>query len=208
MVVNLIKGDELVEEKAICTSVNNVDKLSIKQQKAEFLCKVENIEKPEEYSGLEIVSSDYISGIPNDPILLNPSKVDELIKEGKTKNFTSDDFNIDNISVFNSTSINTTGAEETGKFYLNGVFNPEYKSERPIALKIILVSGELCICLLPKLNGDKTEIQLECIMQEELINSRLMIPQCSILDGYDEIIRINKISTEEEVIIANGNQVE
>ena len=34
-----------------------------------------------------------------------------------------------------------------------------------------------------------------------------MIGQCSVLDGYKEIIKINKISTEKEVTVGNGKEI-
>ena len=35
-----------------------------------------------------------------------------------------------------------------------------------------------------------------------------MIEQCAALDGYNEIFRMNKISTEEKVYAANGKEIE
>ena len=47
----------------------------------------------------------------------------------------------------------------------------------------------------------------ECVLQEELKNSKIMIEQLSVLDGYKEIIKINKISTEKEVNVGNGKEI-
>jgi hypothetical protein len=89
MIVNLIKGKELVEEEVTCISQEDVIPENGKQFPVEFECKLENIEKAEEYTGLEIVESDEVSGIPTDPKLLNPGEVDKLIEKGKIKNYKS-----------------------------------------------------------------------------------------------------------------------
>ena len=202
MIVNLIKGDELVEAEAICTSKENIEPKDGEQLKTEFQCKVENIEKPEEYKGLEIVSSKDITGIPSNKILLNPAEVDKLIEENKIKNYTSDDFNNENIPIFNGTSINTTDCKEKGIFIINGKFLSNYKTEKTKEFEIELINGEKAECTLPI-----DENKIECVLEEELKESKIMIPQCSAFDGYDEIIRLNKISSEEKISAPNGKEI-
>ena len=139
MIVNLIKGNELVEDKAICTPTENIEEVKDgKQVNVKFECKVENIDKPENYIDLEIVSSEDINNIPIDSVLINPTKVDELIKEGKIKNYTSDEYKSDEIPVYNSTYINITDSEETGVFVLNGEFLSEYESDKSFEFDMIL----------------------------------------------------------------------
>ena len=52
-----------------------------------------------------------------------------------------------------------------------------------------------------RIKGNEKEIKIECILQEELTGQKIMIEQFSALDGYNEIFRMNKISTEEEVTV-------
>ena len=78
--------------------------------------------------------------------------------------------------------------------------------ETRFEFEIILVTGEKAICTLPRVSG-KVEVEIECILQEELKNEKIMIQQGSILDGYNEIIRLNKISTEEKVTVGNGKEI-
>ena len=207
--VNLMKGDELVKEEVTCTAIENVEPKDGEQLQVDFECKVEGIEKAEEYTGLELVESKDISGIPTNPDLLNPAKVDELIKEDKIKNYTSEDFKKEENVVFNCTSINTTDSEKTGVFILTGeiLSKTDFKLEKSIEFEIILIGGEKALCTLPKIT-EKGEIKIECVIQEELVDSKIMIQQCSALDGYNEIFKLNKISSEEKVTLPNGKEIQ
>ena len=71
----------LNEEEALCSSLEKVIPKDGKQVKVSFECKVENIEKPKECIGLEVVSSKDFNNIPTEQELRNPATVDELIKE-------------------------------------------------------------------------------------------------------------------------------
>ena len=130
IIVDLIKENELVAQVVICTSKEDVKPEDGKLVQVEFECKLENIENIEEYTGLEIVGSDGISGIPTDPKLLNPLKVDKLIEKGEIKNYTSEEFKNEEIPIFNATSINTSDSETTGKFTINGELLSNYTLEK------------------------------------------------------------------------------
>ena len=131
MKVNIIRKGKLVEEEANCTAKENINPENGAQKQADFDCKVENIENSEECTGLELVSSPEISGIPTEPDLLNPAKVDELIESGEIKNYTSEEFKKnDTIPVFNATSIDTNNSEKTGVFVINGKIPHTYESKK------------------------------------------------------------------------------
>ena len=91
MTVNLIKDGAPVEEEANFTATVDITPQNGKLPKAEFECKIENIDKPNDYAGLELVESEEISGIPTDPDLLNPVTEDELIRLGGLKNYTENE---------------------------------------------------------------------------------------------------------------------
>jgi len=206
--VDLIKGKEIIGEEVSCEAKEDVYPENGMQLQVEYDCYIDDIENPEEYTGLEITDSKDISGIPTKSELLNPAKVDELIKKGEIKNYTSEEFKNEEIPLLNATFINATGSEETGKFIIKGEFLSEYTSEKSIKFEIILVSGEIALCTIPKIKEGEKEIEIECVMQEELINRKIMIGQFAALDGYNEIFIMNKISTEAEVLVANGKEIE
>ena len=61
-------------------------------------------------------------------------------------------------------------------------YNNTYTKTR-FEFEIILVTGEKALCTLPRVSG-KVEVGIECILQEELKNEKIMIQQGLILDGY------------------------
>lgn len=68
------------------------------------------------------------------------------------------------------------------------------------------MTGEKVKCKLPKKNL-KGKIKIKCESQEELTDVKIMIQQLVALDGFDEILRISKISTDKEVKVGNGKQI-
>ena len=74
----------------------------MEQTKVDFDCRVENVADASGYKGLEFVSSEAINGVPSNPDLLNPTKVDELIEEGKVRNYTSEIFREEEMTMINT----------------------------------------------------------------------------------------------------------
>ena len=130
MFVNLIKGNKLIKKKAKCYARKSIEPKNKAQFQIGFKCQVENIERGNEYTGLEIIPSENIAGIPTDPILLNPAEIDKLIEAEDIKNYTSDE--LEDIPIFNSTSIDTTDSEEKGIFIINGEFINDHKPKKSI----------------------------------------------------------------------------
>ena len=206
MIVDLIINDKLIEEEAICTALEDILPKDGIQLPAEFKCKVEDVKNANECTGLEIVESDEISGIPTEPDLLNPAIVDELIEVGEIINYTSEEFKNTEIPVFNATSINTTESRKKGIFTIIGELLSEFELEEKFEFEITLMTGEKSLCTLPKISG-KGEVEIECELQESIKDGKLMIEQFSVFDGYNELIRINKFSTEEKITISNGKEI-
>ena len=121
-----------------------------KQAQAEFICKLENIQNAIEYTGLEVVSSLNITGIPTEPELKNPAIVDELIEIKEIVDYKT--MPID-IPVFNATYIETTNSKKTGIFTIIGEFLTEFTLETRFEFDLVLVTGEKVKCTLPKISG-------------------------------------------------------
>jgi len=207
MKVKLNKGGELVDGEAKCTANEGVEPKDGEQAQVDFECHVENVEEASEYKSLEFVESGNITGVPSNPDLLNPVKVDHLIEDGKVKNYTSEESKNEEIPVFNPTSIDTTDSDKTGIFVINGDFLSEYTSQVSFSFEITLVTGQKAICTIPKVNNARSA-KIECVLQQELTDSKIIIQDCAALDGYNEKIRINQASSEENVNVANGKEVE
>jgi hypothetical protein len=205
--VNLVKGEELIEEEANCVSKADVTPKNGKQLSAQFDCKVENIEDAKEITGLEVVESEEVVGIPNDPILVNPAKVDELIEAGEIIDYSKEENKdrIESVPVFNATSINTSECLISGTFVINGELLSTLEVDEEFRFEITLVSGQTAECTLPVVSG-QGKVEIKCILKEELVDTKIMIEQCGALDGYTELFRMNKISTEEKVTVSNGKE--
>jgi hypothetical protein len=78
--------------------------------------------------------------------------------------------------------------------------------KKKIEFEVLLMTGEKAICTFPKVNADKTEVKIECILQKKLIDTQIIIQQFCALDGYNEIIRFTKVCTKNKVNIANGRE--
>jgi hypothetical protein len=208
MTVNLLRNGTPVEEEANCTATENITPNDRKLPKVEFECKINITEEQYNYTGLELVGSEEISGIPTDPDLLNPVTVDELIELGELKNFTANESQPEEEEppFFNATYIDTNNSYNTGVFFINGELLSDYKPKKEIEFEIVLMTGEKVKCRLPKKNLTG-QIKIECVTQEKLNNVKIMIQQLSALDGFNEILRISKISSDKEVIIGNGKEI-
>ena len=205
MRVNLIKGKELIEQNVICTAMEDIEVNTEEQVIVKFQCLINNIKNGKEFSGLEFISSGNITGIPTDEDLLNPAKVDELIKSGQMKNYTEEELKIPN---FNATSINTTDSEKTGIFIINGEILEDFKSDKNIVFEIMLLSGQKAKCTLPKFNSTtEKKIKIECVLQEKVINTKLVILPSLIFYKYNILFKMNKILSEKKVNIPNGREI-
>ena len=193
MNVSLIKGNELESSVAFCTLLQDSIPMEGEQLQADFECRIEGLEDITQYSGLEVVSSDKIYGFPTNSELLNPATVDKLINAGKVKDYSLEGNKIEKIPLFITTLINTTDSAIKGNLYIHGGFLTEFTLEQSFKFEIFLMTDEKAICTFPKINLGDLEIQIECALQQELIDSKIMIQKYSILDGYTEIIRLNRI---------------
>ena len=209
MIVNTIKEDKLIEEEeVVCAAVKDINPKNGKKVQAIFDCKIENIEKANEFTGLKIVSSDDINSLPEEENLLNPAKVDELIKKGLARDLIIQEEigNEISVPVFNSTSIDTADSKEKGVFTIKGKFLSKFKTNDEFKFELILVSGEKAECILPETFGNETEINITCELQEELNNTKIMIDEKSAMNGYTEVFKFNKIHTNKKVFVANGRE--
>jgi len=204
MIMNDDDDDNDEEEEVTCKAKNDVKPIG-KQKKVEFECTLKDIDPNEVFIGIEIFASDYIPGIPVDKKLRNPAKIDILIKKGQIKNYTATVEEID-IPLFNATSIDTTNSAKTGIFIINGIFPPKFILKKKFEFEVLLMTGEKAICTFPKVTADKTEVKIECILQKKLIDTQIFIQQFCALDGYNEILRFNKVCSKNKVNIANGRE--
>ena len=87
------KNNALSESNAVCSNSEDVEPIEGEEILAFYNCEVSNIEQPSEYKGLVFVSSLDVKDIPDDDNFKDPAITDELIKEGKMKDYSLITFN-------------------------------------------------------------------------------------------------------------------
>ena len=196
--VNLLIGIDSQKEEASCLVEN--DKASSGEQVPVTLgCEVSNLElkEGEECTGLEIVESEELSNIPEDPVLSNPKKTDKLIALGEIEEVTEEV----SIPEFNATEIDTKDSISTGTFTIKG--KPLGQIGKEFVFDITLLSGETATCTLPKSNKD-ADVEIKCTLDGTIDESKIMIGQTTVLINQKEEFILDKISTETKVSCSNG----
>ena len=179
---------------ANCTLNETVDPDNEEVQ-ADFICKIEELDKDKQYGSLEIIGSDAISGIPEDKTLLNPALTDELIEAGNITDY-SDPENKEKTPIsFEAESINSTVSEE-GEFKILGTVNQNITEDIEFNLELTYPANYMTKCVLPKALVGKVEIT--CVLEEPL-NDFIEIEHQVIRDGYNELFTIFSIKSTEKL---------
>ena len=157
-------------------------------------CEVPEVNNISEYNGLIFQNSPYVKNIPTDPNMNNPKKTDELIKNGKIKDYS--------LIIFESKSLDFTDCEKTGNFKLigkiNGMFQDAIESYIPYHLNNNETNFSTAQCKIPK--GYREEITISCKVLNNFFNSKFKIPNLNLVDEKNQeiILQINEISTNKQ----------
>ena len=157
-------------------------------------CEVPEVNNISEYNGLIFQNSPYVKNIPTDPNMNNPKKTDELIKNGKIKDYS--------LIIFESKSLDFTDCEKTGNFKLigkiNGMFQDAIESYIPYHLNNKETNFLNAQCKIPK--GYREEITISCKVLNNFFNSKFKIPNLNLVDEKNQeiILQINEISTNKQ----------
>ena len=184
-----MKDNALSESTAICTNREDVEPIEGEEILAFYNCEVSNIEKPSEYKGLDFVSSLDVKDIPSDENLTDPAITDELIKEGKIKDYS--------LITFDSVSIDIKDCESNGILKIKGNIDRKVGAISPFKINLNLEENEnvLSECSIPE--GDKGETYITCQVEKNFFNSSINISQIIVNNSNNEgILNITKISYE------------
>ena len=200
LIENKITSEELIE--AVCyLSEDVVIENEIKQ--ANFNCNIENLKDDLEYYSFSLKSSDYILGIPDNYILLNPLFTEAAISKGYLPDY-SDKNTANKIkSIFNSNSIDSSDCSTFGKFKINGTFKSELESDLNFILSFNRHESATATCSLKKGKKDSNQV-IECLVDSE-INDKIIIEHGVVFDEQNlEIIVIGGIESNEKIKCSNG----
>ena len=109
---NLRFLDNLNNNTAKCKSLYNAEPVEGKEILNSYNCVINNIENPEDYSGLIFNSSSDVKNIPNDSNLTDPAITDIYIKQGIMQDYSLSEFNPINLDINN--------CNETSQFKILG----------------------------------------------------------------------------------------
>ena len=205
MNVTLNKGNNIfTSQTAKCTL--NKDVASSLGASESFECTIENVENATEYKGLELVDSEDVSGIPNNPNMTNTSVVDDLIESGEIKNLSLEE-NKNNIPpVFNLSSIDGLGCRSSGAFFIKGLSNKKVdKSFRfNLPLSYPLIDAK---CTVPEINKTGEEIEIVCQTKSSFTKSKIVIEPLTVSKNNSEVISLSSASSNDEISCENYQAV-
>lgn len=149
-------------------------------------------------SGLDIKGSGDVSGIPDDPDLINPARTDTLINSGQVKDYSIEENLNELLPLFNTLSVNTSLCKQNGSLYFKGNISSTIKEDIIFNLSLSYPES-IFACRLPRsLKYKITEI--ECFNRDYFENSTVIIEETVIRDGVNEFFILKNITSGEEFV--------
>ena len=202
--VFLITEDDKLDSiltKATCllNETVNVNKTSEETQaQADFICEITGLDPNKNYKSLELNSSDFIVGIPNNKTLLDPVKTDEAIKDNKLPDHRKNKFLLPiKFTPKLTKPVDASICSEKGEFIIVGDIDKEIQKPIEFKLPIIYPEAFFAKCNLEKTPKGKAE--LKCKMDKKLMRKGIIIEQQILRDDKDEILTLGKIQSEKEI---------
>ena len=157
-------------------------------------------------TGLEIIKCDDISGIPDDPNLIDPAKTDELINNGEMPDYSIEENLNELLPIFNTLAMNYSLCKKNGSFYFTG--NISSTIQKDILFNLSLSYPEsIFACRLPRtLKGKIT--QIECFNRDDFENSTVIVEETVIRDGYNEFFILKNTSSGEKLVTCSSSEKE
>ena len=203
LLVNLInkktgeREDNTTE--SICKLEKSVKPAEGESAQGDFKCTIEGL--TEEYYSLRLNSSDYITGIPDDEILLDPILTKEAIDKNELLDYSIEENKSPTKipATFIPESIEKVSCDKDGIFKIKGSLSKEMDKELSFKIPLIFPDGITADCSL------KTkENEISCQVDREVVNSNLVFEQNIMKDGPEEILNLGGISSAETITCMNG----
>ena len=198
LLFNLITTEGMEEDprEIQCQLVETVEVNDGETKQATFKCEKTGLDKSIIYTGLRLISSEDIAGIPyDDETLLNPALTDEAIKNGDLKDAK------DSVvpPSFEFEKLDTQKCSEDGKFLLTGKLDKETTIANKFTIPLTYPPNVVITCTFGT-DG------IQCIADEQLVGS-VMIEQQVIKEGADELFILKKVK-QEDINCENGLKVQ
>ena len=194
--VNLIHTNGTRDEEpteAICI-LNHDIKGNTASSLAYFRCSIENLE--EIYYSFRYNYSDYIIGVPNDEIALDPILTKKSIKKNEIVD-SSDESNLPPTFVFGS--MIHENCKDNGVLIFLGKISKTIDDPIVFTLSLLNPEGTSLYC---NLNGN--EGKLECKTDRQIEDKTIRIAQTIIKEGIKEVLLLGSFMPEDQVTCANA----
>ena len=160
----------------------------------------------EDATGLDIIGSDDISGIPDNPELIDPAKTDILIYNGEMKDYSKEENLNELLPIFNILSANFSLCKQNGSFSFIG--NVTSSIVKDIVFNISLSYPVSSVaCRLPRTLKGKI-VQIECFNRDDFENSTVIIEETVIRDGFNEYFILKNISSGDMFVTCSSSEKE
>ena len=157
-------------------------------------------------SGLDIIDSDDMSGIPDDPSLIDPALTDQLIEEGQIKDFSIEENLNDLLPLFQTLAIDYSLCKQNGSFFFKG--NTTSTIMEDVIFNISLTYPESTFaCRLPRtLKG--AVVNIECFNRDYFENSTIIVEETIIREGYNEFFILRNVTSGEQYVTCTTTENE
>ena len=185
-----------------CTLSEDVKPNEGQSIQGKFECSLSGL--TEEYYLLRQNSSDSVSGLPNDEVLLDPVLTSESIESGKILDYSlEENQSEDKIpATFSVTSIKEDTCESKGKFLIEGSLSKEIVNDLSLTIPLTFPDGITVSCTL--LNKAAGTSQVSCQVDRNIDASNIVFEQTIIKDGALEVMNLEGFSSEATITCSNG----
>ena len=154
-------------------------------------------------SGLDIKESEDVSGIPDDPILINPAKTDTLIEDGTATDYSIKENLNELIPLFNTLELNYSFCRQNGSFSFIG--NATSTIEEDVIFNITLsYPATIFACKLPRVLKDQIT-QIECYSKEEFQNYTILVEETVIRYNNKEYFILRNTSSGDRYVTCSSS---
>ena len=170
------------------------------QAQADFNCELDGFDSTKTYKSFVLCHTDYVSGIPEEKILLDPVKTAEAIEKGLLLDFSVEENKSKVPIIFTPSSIEESSCSEDGVFKITGTTNTEIKTKIQFDLPATYPEEYKTKCII---DTDGTE--LKCVIDNKLESKDLMFEQQILRNGLNELFTFGPIKSNSEMNCAEGN---
>jgi hypothetical protein len=203
ILVNLIKITGEMEgftREVICILESTVETFEGYSVQADFKCTLTGLK--EEYYSLRFNHSDFISGIPNDEVLLNPVLTEEAIKLGKILDYSLPENKGEDKIPSSFISLNIKDNCDHGKLIIEGTLNKAVNNKLKFDLPLTYPEGVSMLCSLTSFEAGPSSII--CRVDREINSQPILIEQTTITNEGEQILVITGIISKNSITCENG----